>query len=112
MKKYYMIPLIAIIGLIFITETIFAESKNCKLTNLPKIAATHYTGKSFAPDFWGRMDLTEVQNDLKIIKAAGFNSVILVIPWIGFQPNTKPIQYNEQYITYLHTLMLETKKLS
>lgn len=75
-----------------------------------KIIAAHYTGTSWAPSFWSNLDIDEVANDLNDIKRNGFNSIIIVVPWSGFQTSISPRAYNEEYFKLLNQLIQEAKK--
>lgn len=50
-----------------------------------QIKAVHYFASSWPKTFWGDFEKSEVEDDLLQIKADGFNTVILVIPWMGFE---------------------------
>jgi hypothetical protein len=57
------------------------------------IKAAHYFGDTWPITFWQEFELDKVDADLTQIKNDGFNTVILVVPWRGFesgfdQPNT------------------------
>lgn len=46
--------------------------------------AVHYFGASWPITFWSDFETSRVDADLQRIKADGFNTVILVLPWVGF----------------------------
>jgi hypothetical protein len=50
-----------------------------------QIKAAHYFSSSWPKTFWGDFEKSQVDRDLAQIKADGFNTVILVIPWMGFE---------------------------
>jgi hypothetical protein len=80
--------------------------------NLPqKIIGTHYTGSTWAPAAWSNLNKHEVATDLEEIKSNGFNTIILVVPWVGFQTSVKPICYSESYfqlLTHIFSVAQET----
>jgi len=49
------------------------------------IKAVHYFSSSWPKTFWGDFEYSQVDDDLARIKADGFNTIILVIPWMGFE---------------------------
>jgi len=49
------------------------------------IKAVHYFSSSWPKTFWGDFEQSQVENDFAQIKADGFNTVILVVPWMGFE---------------------------
>lgn len=49
------------------------------------IKAVHYFSSSWPISFWEDFENSQVERDLEQIKADGFNTVILVVPWMGFE---------------------------
>ena len=49
------------------------------------IKAVHYFSSSWPKTFWGDLEYSQVDDDFAQIKADGFNTIILVIPWMGFE---------------------------
>lgn len=49
------------------------------------IKATHYFADAWPVTFWQEFELEKIEGDLDQIKNDGFNTVILVIPWKGFE---------------------------
>ena len=52
-----------------------------------QIKAVHYFSSSWPKSFWGDFEYSQVDRDFAQIKADGFNTIILVIPWMGFEVN-------------------------
>jgi len=52
-----------------------------------QIKAVHYFSSSWPKSFWGDFEHSQVDGDFAQIKADGFNTIILVIPWMGFEIN-------------------------
>jgi len=50
-----------------------------------QIKAVHYFSSSWPKSFWEDFEQSQVDGDFSQIKADGFNTVILVIPWLGFE---------------------------
>lgn len=49
------------------------------------IKAAHYFAAAWPKTFWEEFEKSEVDKDLQQIKQDGFNTVILVVPWMGFE---------------------------
>ncbi len=49
------------------------------------IKAVHYFSSSWPKTFWEDFEYSQVDDDFARIKADGFNTIILVIPWMGFE---------------------------
>ena len=76
----------------------FADEKPQKLTS-----AT-YVSDAWVVNFWNT-ESNHMQEELAQIKADGFNSIILVIPWREFQPSVSPVSYNPYAWEKLHRIM-------
>lgn len=53
--------------------------------NPAQIKAVHYFSSSWPKSFWEDFEQSQVDSDFAQIKADGFNTIILVIPWLGFE---------------------------
>jgi len=51
------------------------------------IKAAHYFADAWPKTFWQEFEQDKVNADLKQIKQDGFNTIILVLPWVGFELN-------------------------
>ncbi len=71
-----------------------------------KVLATHLLGQGWAANFWSYLNLNQVDEELFLIQSVGFNTVIILVPWVGFQTQVAPISYYEEYFT-LFKLLLE-----
>lgn len=69
------------------------------------IIATHFQPHSWAPDFWCTLNLQTLDAELADIHARGFNTVIILVPWVGFQPQVRPIQYHQEYLDLFDALL-------
>ncbi len=70
-----------------------------------KIIACHLFGQGWAANFWSYLNLSRLEADLNLITSLGFNTVILLIPWVGFQTHLSPITYYEEYFTLFKQLL-------
>jgi GT2 family glycosyltransferase len=70
-----------------------------------KILATHLLGQGWAANFWSYLNLLKIDEELKLIQIMGFNTVIILVPWVGFQIQVNPITYYEDYFTLLKELL-------
>jgi len=69
-----------------------------------KILATHLIAEGWAANFWSYLNIRQVDKELDTIKSLGFNTVILLVPWVGFQTQVNPITYYEEYFILLKQL--------
>lgn len=49
------------------------------------IKAVHYFASGWPKTFWEDFEQSQVDEDFARIKADGFNTIILVVPWLGFE---------------------------
>ncbi|ACN16077.1 hypothetical protein HRM2_29940 [Desulforapulum autotrophicum HRM2] len=74
------------------------------------IIGTHYTGETWAPSFWSNLDESKVHDDFLRIRENGFNTIIVVVPWVGFQKTISPVSYFEAYLESLAFLFEKSKE--
>ena len=82
---------------------VYAKEKPEKL-----ISAT-YCSDAWAVNFWNT-ESNNMQEELAQIRADGFNSIILVVPWREFQPSTSPVSYNPYAWEKLHRVMAAARE--
>lgn len=80
------------------------------------IKAAHYFSSSWPKTFWQEFERGQVDADLEQIKSDGFNTIILVLPWKGFElgfenDNTKSEPRMYQRLRFLLN-KIEKKNLS
>ncbi len=75
-----------------------------------KVIAVHYSGPVFAPALWGYVNPGRIEADFARIRADGFNTVIVVVPWIGFQPHIESVQWSERHFALLRSMLEAAKK--
>jgi hypothetical protein len=75
-----------------------------------KVIAVHYSGPVFAPALWGYVNPARIDADFARIRADGFNTVIVAVPWIGFQPHIESVQWSERHFALLGSMMEAAKK--
>ena len=63
-----------------------------------------YFGDAWPINFWGTED-DNMEVNFTRIKADGFNSIILVVPWREFQPGDMGNMYNEAAFSKLDKIM-------
>lgn len=66
-------------------------------------AATYFSDE-WVMNFWNS-EMDSIDEDFMKIRADGFNSIILVIPWREFQPETDPVVYNDDVFHKLSWVM-------
>ncbi|RKZ54094.1 MAG: hypothetical protein DRR16_00870 [Candidatus Parabeggiatoa sp. nov. 3] len=70
-----------------------------------KIIATHFLAQGWAANFWSYLNINKVDQEIELIQSMGFNTVILLIPWVGFQTKVDPITYYQDYFTLFQQLL-------
>lgn len=74
------------------------------------VRSATYFADEWPLNFWNsEMDCLE--KDLGQIKADGFDSIIIVIPWREFQPTISPVTYNEYAFMNLDKLMTQAEDI-
>ncbi len=68
------------------------------------VRSATYFGDEWPINFWNS-DNDHLAEDMARIKADGFDSIILVIPWKEFQPGTDPVVFNEYPFEKLKKIM-------
>ena len=69
------------------------------------VRATHYFGDGWALNFLQVVDSTSLEHDFAQIRDDGFNTVIIVVPWRGFQVDHYAAHYDPFYVKQLHRVM-------
>lgn len=91
MRKYILLILLLLATIVTITRfsgglVPHETSRVPQADNKPPlIKAVHYFSSDLPASFWGGFEYSQVDNDFARIKADGFNTIILVIPWRGFE---------------------------
>ncbi len=68
------------------------------------VRSATYFADEWSINFWN-CEMDHLESDLAQIKADGFDSIIIVIPWREFQPTVSPISYNDYAFSKLDELM-------
>ncbi len=90
------------LAIISSTAIAYGETQN-------RIAGTHYTGSTWAPAAWSNLNINRVPHDLREIQSNGFNTIILIVPWVGFQTEIDPPRYAENYFELLSEILSEAR---
>jgi hypothetical protein len=69
------------------------------------VRAVHYFSDGWALNFWQILDPRKLDTDFRQIIGDGFNTIILVIPWSGFQKDPYKPEYDTFYIKQLDRVM-------
>jgi hypothetical protein len=75
----------------------------------PFLKGVTYFGRAWPINFWNS-DLSSASDDFESIKADGFNTVVMVVPWAEFQPHLDPVTYDERAFSDLHQICERAKK--
>lgn len=68
------------------------------------LKAATYVSDAWVINFWNT-ESDHMEEELARIAADGFNSIILVVPWREFQPQTNPIVYNSYAFQKFYRVM-------
>lgn len=77
---------------------------------LPFIRAVHYFGAEWPKTFWEAAERGRVAGDFEQIVQDGFNTVIFVVPWRGFQQQLNPPVYDKARFRQLEFFIEEARK--
>jgi hypothetical protein len=69
------------------------------------LRGVHYFGHAHPASFWDAACFADAPDHLARIRSDGFDAVILVVPWRGFQHTLQPPSYDELNIQRLQTIM-------
>lgn len=73
------------------------------------VRAVTYVSDAWVINFWNT-ESDHLEEELAQIAGDGFNSIILVIPWREFQPETSPVSYNDYAFQKLDRVMKAAKE--
>lgn len=76
------------------------------------IIGTHYYGNGSPINMWSTIDVNTLRRDLTQIESEGFNSIVLLIPWSGFQPDMNKFELNKKYIKLLRNIRVICEELN
>ncbi len=98
-KKIATLAMIGLMGVSSLfSQTAYASEKPAYLKSVT------YFGDEWPINYWGSEDKDMAANFAKI-KADGFNSIILVVPWREFQPAENGKEFNEAAFERLNQVM-------
>jgi hypothetical protein len=69
------------------------------------IRAAHYFGDGWPVNCWSDLSVAGARRDFRQMKEDGFNTVILVVPWRGFQIDQFPPRYESAYLKLFKSLL-------
>jgi len=71
-----------------------------------RVKGTYYfQPRAAINNFWWSFDLGQCKRDFTRLREDGFNTIILMIPWGGFQTTVNPITYNERSFADLDRIL-------
>lgn len=103
MKKYlFIVNLVSMILFCFFITTGFQGNA---FTQKPRyLKSVTYFGDEWAINFWSS-ESHNMDQEMEKIHTDGFNSIILIIPWREFQPDTNSCTYSDYTFDKLHQVM-------
>jgi len=69
------------------------------------VKAAHYFADGWTLNMWQVVDRRRIDDDLEMIKSDGFNTIIIVVPWRGFQLDQLEPAYDAFYMRQLRRVM-------
>lgn len=75
------------------------------------LKGTHYFGDGSPINMWATIDKRKIQGDLENFASEGFNTIVLLIPWSGFQPDINSKELNSHYISILKKILTQANKV-
>ena len=88
LMKTYIQTIIHFLTVVILIATITACSSDAPTNNkheLEVIKSAHYFSSAWPKTFWQEFEEADVLPELKQIKDDGFNTIILTVPWRGFE---------------------------
>lgn len=80
----------------------------CVSAQAQYIKAVNYFGSAWPVNYWNS-DISGADKDFDQIKADGFNSIIISVPWGEFQPGLNPVKFNENAFVLLDKICGKAK---
>ncbi len=74
------------------------------------LRAAHYFGDGWPLNCWSTMNPGQARVDFAQMRNDGFNAVILLVPYRGFQVTQSPPTYEHYYFELLEALLLEARR--
>lgn len=98
MMKWFDPPLV-------VAATAAPVAKPLALRAFASLRGVHYFGDTYPKQFWNSFEPSDVVRDFKQIRADGFNSIVLVVPWAEFQPSIDNRKHDERMFERLRYLL-------
>ena len=95
-KSWVFVMAMLIFTIVFPVQETVASSGQLK--------SVTYVSDAWVINFWNT-ESDHMEEELAQIAADGFNSIVLVIPWREFQPETEPVYYNNYAFEKLDRVM-------
>ncbi len=74
------------------------------------VRAAHYFADGWALNMWQVAEPKRFRGDLRQIRLDGFNAIIVLVPWRGFQTDCLVPQYDPFYVAQLQRLLKAAEK--
>ena len=81
MRKTYVIIILTLLA----SLTTVSQADDFGPASNKMIKAAHYFADAWPITFWQEFEAAHVESDIQRIKRDGFNTVILAVPWLGFE---------------------------
>lgn len=80
------------------------------LDNLYRLRGVHYFQRGWPYTFWDTVRLSGLDDDFRLIRAHGFNTIVLMMSWGKFQTRMNPPTYDDAMFAKLDAIMTKAKE--
>ena len=80
------------------------------LDNLYRLRGVHYFQRGWPYTFWDTVRLSRLDDDFRLIRSHGFNTIVLLMPWGKFQTRMNPPTYDDALFTRLEHVMMKARE--
>lgn len=79
------------------------------LDNLHRLRGVHYFQRGWPYTFWDTVRLSGLDEDFRLIRSHGFNTIVLMMSWGKFQTRINPATYDESMFAKLDAIMTRAR---
>ena len=80
------------------------------LDNLYRLRGVHYFQRGWPYTFWDTVRLSRLDEDFRLIRSHGFNTIVLMMSWGKFQTRIDPPTYDDAMFAKLERVMTKARE--
>ena len=80
------------------------------LDNLYRLRGVHYFQRGWPYTFWDTVRLSRLDDDFRLIRSHGFNTIVLMMSWGKFQTRMDPLTYDDAMFAKLDAIMTKARE--